>query len=103
MDSKILEKKFNADIMESIEESKKIGYNPSRFIQMLSETNGNAYELAIKLVSKGITLGLENLWEKGRLDLTMEARIIKPEFQELFPKEVVEVCRKKLEKFGYKI
>lgn len=56
----------------------------------------------MSLVSKDVTFGLEKLWEKGRLDLTMEARIIKPDFQELFPKEIVDLCKKKLEKFGYK-
>ena len=102
MENKKLQNKFNDDIIDSIEESKKLGYVPTRFIQMLQKSNGNANELAISLVSKDVTFGLKKLWEKGRLDLTMEARIIKPDFQELFPKEIVDLCKKKLEKFGYK-
>ena len=102
MNNKILENKFNQEIMDSIEETKKLGYVPTRFIQMLQKVNGNAYELAMSIASKDVTLGLEKLWEKGRLDLTMEAIIIKPEYQELFPLEMIDICRKKLEKFGYK-
>lgn len=97
-----LKNKFNEDVLNSIEESKKLGYVPTRFIQMLQKENNSGYDLALKIVNKDSISGLERLWEMGRLDLTMEARIIKPEYNELFSTEIIETCKKKLEKFGYK-
>lgn len=97
-----LKNKFNEDVLNSIEESKKLGYVPTRFIQMLQRENNSGYDLALKIVNKDSISGLERLWEMGRLDLTMEARIIKPEYNELFSAEIIETCKKKLEKFGYK-
>lgn len=45
MENKKLQNKFNYDIIDSIEESKKLGYVPTRFIQMLQKSNGNAMNL----------------------------------------------------------
>ena len=103
MQNNILQNKFNNEVMEAIEESKKIGYNPSRFIQMLHQAGNNAYEVVQRLVTKEVSTGLEKLWEKGRLELSMEAIIVKPEYQELFSPEIISICTKKLKKFGYKI
>ena len=103
MQNNILQNKFNNEVLDAIEESKKIGYNPTRFIQMLHQSNNNAVEVVQRLVIKEATSGLEKLWEKGRLELSMEALIIKPEYKELFPSEIVTHCTKKLAKFGYKI
>ena len=98
-----LKNKFNEDVLESIEESKKLGYVPTRFIQMLQRENNSGYDLALKIVNKNAVSGLEKLWELKRLDLTMEARILKPEYKDLFPQEIIDICTKKLKQFGYKI
>ena len=97
-----LKNKFTEDILNAIEETKKLGYVPTRFIQMLRRENNDAYELALKIVNKNVTYGLEKLWEKGRLDLTTEAIILKPEYKELFSQEIIDTCEKKLKQFGYK-
>ena len=97
-----LKNKFNLEVLQSIEESKKIGYVPTRFIQMLQQSGNNAHEVVQQLVLKETTTGLEKLWEKGRLDLSMEAIMIKSEYTELFSEEVLNICRKKLRKYGYK-
>lgn len=39
MENKLLQNKFNQEVFEAIEESKKIGYTPARFIQMLQPYN----------------------------------------------------------------
>ena len=103
MENNLLQNKFNQEVFEAVEESKKIGYIPTRFIQMLQQANNNAVEVVQRLVIKEATSGLEKLWEKGRLELSMEAIMIKPEYNELFSTEIVDVCKKKLKKFGYKI
>ena len=35
----ILQNKFNEEVLEAIEKSKKLGYVPTRFIQMLQQEN----------------------------------------------------------------
>ena len=99
----LLQNKFNEEVFQAIEESKKIGYTPTRFIQMLHQANNNAVEVVQRLVTKEATTGLEKLWEQGRLELSMEAIMIKPEYKELFSSEIITVCTKKLKKYGYKI
>lgn len=98
-----LKNKFNEDVIESIEGSKKLGYIPTRFIQMLQKENNDGYKLALKIVKTNAVSGLEKLWEMGRLDLTMEARILKPEYKDLFSKEIIDICTKKLKQLGYKV
>ena len=57
---------------------------------------------AKQLISKpGGTDGFTTLWEHGRLDLSVEAHILKPEYIELFTDEERRVCRERLEQFGY--
>lgn len=98
----ILINKFNDEVLQAIEESKKIGYVPTRFIQMLQQSGNNAHEVVQRLVIKNVSSGLERLWEKGRLELSMEAIMIKSEYQKLFPQEIIKICEKKLKQFGYK-
>jgi hypothetical protein len=48
-------------------------------------------------VSEGYTA----LWERGRLDLTVEALILEPQWHELFTEEEREIARKRLRDYGY--
>ena len=70
---------------------------------MLQLQGNNAFEVVSKLVTKEATTGLEKLWEKGRLDLSVEAVMIKNEYRELFDSDVIKICEKKLKSCGYKI
>jgi len=45
--------------------------------------------------------GLTRLWELERLDLTVEAIIIREPYSELFPEEVVNKAKEKLKQLGY--
>ena len=96
-----LKKEFNNEVLQSVEDSKKIGYVPTRFIQMLQQSDNNAYEVVQRLVTKEATSGLEKLWEQGRLDLSVEAIIVQPRYQELFSDEIIKICKRKLKQFGY--
>jgi len=98
-----LKNKFNEDVLQAVEDSKKIGYVPARFIQMLQQNGNNAHEVVQDLVSRKVTDGLTALCLKGRLDLSMEAIVVKPEYAELFSEDILNICKKKLKKCGYKI
>jgi hypothetical protein len=45
--------------------------------------------------------GFAELWERGRLDLTVEALVAEPKFSELFSENEIAVARRRLEQFGY--
>ena len=79
---------------------KECGYNASRFLQILGTKGGVA--AAKQLINKpGGTDGFTTLWEHGRLDLSVEAHVLKLEYAELFTDEERRICRERLEQFGY--
>ncbi len=97
-----LQEQFNKDIEQAIKESERIGYNPKIFKIMFYETyNKNGIELANILINKGQTYGFEELYKMGRLDLTIEARVLKPEFHSLFDEKILKKAKSKLAKLGY--
>jgi hypothetical protein len=96
-----LEKKFNTDMQQIyIRAKKELKYNATRFMQLVSEIGG--LQAAKQLITKdGGTYGFEILWENKRLDLSVEAHVLKPEYSVLFSNEEIDICRKRLEEFGY--
>lgn len=97
------ERKFNIAMKEIYETAKKeCGYNATRFIQLVAEKGGVA--AAKQLINKpGGTDGFTILWECGRLDLSVEACVLKEEYKVLFEDEERNICRERLLKFGYKL
>lgn len=74
------------------------GYNASYFLSMLSQYGPQ--ETAHKLLaSPAISDGFAELWERGRLDLTVEALVAEPKFSELFSENEIAVARRRLERF----
>ena len=74
---------------------KECKYNPTRFNQMLAQYGG--VETAKRLISNGITTGATSdgyttLYLCGRLDLTMEHSMCKPEYRDLFTSEEICYC-----------
>lgn len=96
-----LEKRFEQDMINIYTTAKKeCGYNASRFLQMLGAKGGLA--ATKQLISKPSgTDGFATLWEHGRLDLSVEAHVLKPEYAELFTEEERRMCRERLAQFGY--
>jgi hypothetical protein len=76
-------------------------YNASRFLQMLHEHRG--LETArILLHSANVSEGYTALWERGRLDLTVEALIHdNPKWHPLFTEEELANCSKRLTAYNY--
>lgn len=99
----LLEKKFNEAMQQIyICAKKELRYNATRFIQLVSEKGG--LQAAKQLIVKdGGTYGFEVLWENKRLDLSVEAHVIKPEYRELFNNEEIDMCLNRLKEFGYEV
>ena len=96
-----LEQAFNNEMKNIYITAKKdLGYNATRFLQLLSLKGG--VEAARQLIAKdGGTYGFEVLWEAGRLDLSVEALVLDPKFHSLFSEAERELCRERLSLHGY--
>ena len=96
------ERKFNDDMKEIYTRAKKeCKYTATRFLQMLGEKGG--LQTAKSLILKdGGTEGFTKLWELRRLDLSVEALVLKEEYKELFSEYERSTCRDRLIKYGYK-
>lgn len=76
------------------------GYNASYFLSMLAQ-HGPVETAHRLLASPATSDGFAELWERKRLDLTVEAIVVDPKFSELFTADEIEVARKRLAQFGY--
>jgi hypothetical protein len=94
---------FHKDMLKIYENAKKeCGYNASRFIQMVANEGG--YNVAKKFIhSNTPSDGFIKLWELNRLDLTVEALILKEKYQPLFSNEEREIVKNRLKEYGYDV
>jgi hypothetical protein len=79
---------------------KEANYTATYFLTMLSDYGGlgTAHRL---LASSEISSGFTALYERGRLDLTVEALVVKPEFARLFSEDEIEIAQQRLNQLGY--
>jgi len=99
-----LEKKFEAAMFEIYERAKsEAGYRAAIFHRMLSDRGG--LETAKYLINaKDQSDGYTALWEKRRLDLTVEAMVVEQQkWHSLFLPEEIEKARNRLEQNDYVI
>lgn len=91
--------KFEEEIRDKMRRAKKeCKYNPTRFIQMLAQYGGvgTAKKLIADAIEGKMSDGFTTLYLCGRLDLTMEDSVCKPEYQSLFSPEEIAYCKKVL-------
>lgn len=94
-----LEKEFHLRMVKLYEDGKdQIEYNATRFCQMITKHRG--VETARKLLaSDEYSEGMTKLWEKGRLDLSVEAVVVREEkWHPLFTDEELDVARERIRK-----
>jgi len=96
-----LEKRFNEAMLEVYRRANaEAGYSAARFLSMVTEMGG--YETARTLIhSPKVSEGYTALWDGGRLDLTVEAVMLQPEWRDLFPELEREIARGRLAEYGY--
>ena len=77
------------------------GYNAKVFRGMVAEHGG--LETARRLINAGtVSIGYAALWERKRLDLTVEAQVVEtPQFHPLFTEDELEICHRRLNEYGY--
>ena len=76
-------------------------YNAQRFLQMVVDHGG--LEAARMLIhADNVSDGYTALWERGRLDLTVEAMIVEsPKFHSLFSDDEMKICSNRLSDYRY--
>lgn len=76
------------------------GYHATRFFRMLNEQGGLGTARTL-LHAANVSDGYTALWERQRLDLTVEAVILGTQWAPLFTDEEREVARRRLEAYGF--
>ena len=96
-----LEREFDMAMMNIYHRAKsEAGYNATRFFQMLNEHRG--LETArILLHAPHVSDGYTSLWERGRLDLTVEALILERKWNQLFSNQERRIALNRLEEYKY--
>lgn len=96
-----IEKRFHEAMLGIYRRAKtETGYTARRFLLMVNEHGGletARYLLHADNVSDGYTA----LWERGRLDLTMEAMMLHEEWHDLFSDEERAIAKKRLKDYGF--
>jgi hypothetical protein len=96
-----LELEFHDDMKNIYVTAKKdLKYNASRFWQIVCE-KGGVQAAKILIAKDGGTYGFEILWENKRLDISVEAYVLKPKYAELFSEKERKICEDRLEQFGF--
>jgi len=96
-----LEKNFNEAMFEIYRRANlEAGYNVTRFLQMLQQ-HGGIETANILINSPYVSDGYTALWERGRLDLTVEALILNKKWYPLFSDQEREIAKQRLTEFNY--
>lgn len=98
-----LETQFDNAMMDVYQRAlKECDYNAKRYLQMLHEHRGLQTARSL-LHNARVSEGYIALWERKRLDLTVESLILQPEWIDLFSNEERDIARKRLTEYGYKV
>ena len=101
--NKELEARFDDAMMDVyLRALNECDYKATRFLQMLHEHRGLETARILLHASK-FSEGYVALWERKRLDLTVEAVILAAEWLSLFSEHEREIARKRLAEYGYKV
>jgi hypothetical protein len=96
------ERQFHRAMVEIYEAAKRdLGYNAARFLQMISEQGGLATARQL-LWSDQPSDGFTTLWSHHRLDLTVEAHVLKHDYVTLFTEADRQQARRRLELYGWR-
>jgi hypothetical protein len=98
-----LEQTFTSAMLDIYRRAKsEAHYNAPWFLQMIADYGGVGAARRL-LVSAEVQTGFTALWERGRLDLTVEYHVLKPKFASLFTEEERNEAKKRLQLHGMKI
>ena len=94
--------KFHQEMLKLYDESTFLGFYPTIFLRMILDDGGLA---AAKHLLKPTTTtrGLRRLHQKGRLDLSVEAKVLQSPWNSLFTESELSEAKRRLKRFHYDI
>ncbi|OGR26583.1 MAG: hypothetical protein A2139_06465 [Desulfobacca sp. RBG_16_60_12] len=95
-----LEQDFHHAMVDIFETEKGSGYYASYFKLMLDQYGG-AEAAKRLLAAPKAQQGLFRLWELDHLANSVEAHVVRPEYQPLFTEAEIEEARRRLKQLGY--
>jgi hypothetical protein len=99
--NKELEARFDNAMMDVYRKAlSECDYKATRFFHMLSEHRGLETARILLRASK-VSEGYVALWERKRLDLTVEAVILSAEWHPLFSDHERDIAKRRLADYGY--
>lgn len=99
----IKEQEFHQAMFEVYRRAKEeYGYNATRFLEMLGE-HGGLETAHILLQARGVSEGYTALWERGGLEVTVEAVALDPRWRELFSEDELQTARKRLTDYDFDV
>jgi len=95
-----LEATFDQEMLDTYHRAARLGYRPTYFLRMVQEHGG--LETAHRLLGTDApSEGLGRMWELGRLDISLEAIVLKPEYRPLFDEQERKIARERLAAMEY--
>lgn len=96
-----VEREFDRAMLQVYKDARdQAGYNAVRFLSMLAD--GGGLETARTLLhASTVSDGYTALWERQRLDLTVEAVILDQRWRPLFTDAERAIARKRLRDYGF--
>ena len=95
------EERFHQAMLDIYDQAKDVDYYATRFQQMVRAQGG--VQAAKQLLSSLLPGdGFATLWELDRLDISVEALVLKEEWRNLFIDDELAVARQRLEDCDYK-
>lgn len=100
---KSLSEQFDDEMMDVyIRAKEEAGYDAKKFRQMIGP--GRGVQAAKNLIQGArVQSGFEKLFLAGKLEITMEARMLKPKFAELFSAAELREAKTRLESAGFDV
>ena len=95
-----LEDRFHREMETIYRLASSLDYRPNYFLQMVQEHGGVA--AAKRLLNAPVAQsGLTKLWERERIDISMEAQVVQERWKPLFSDAERQTARERLQAFGY--
>jgi hypothetical protein len=96
-----VERTWNRAMVAIYDTSKReLNYNATRFIQMVSSNGGLATAKQLLWTDRPSD-SFAFLWERGRLELTVEAHVLREEFESLFTDDDRQQAQARLAQYGW--
>ena len=95
-----IENRFHHEMLAISDQAREFGYYPAYFLRMVMEQGGLR---AAKQLLRGeeMSSGLMRLWDHGRLDVSVEALVLREPWVSLFTDEELTAARQRLEELNY--